>query len=115
MGIIALLLMCASPGGAWQVTIKNSCNKDVTIYVTGEHLFKKPVDCDVRVLSGKTGTCQLPGAICPFDIKGMYTVDNSTYDLNQVHCWNVADICCCWDVNVEVVQLHQNSCRLERR
>jgi hypothetical protein len=116
MATVAVLLMCASSGAAWEVKIKNSCNKDVTIDVKGEHLFWKQVDCTVTVKSGATGTCQLPGAICPFEILGTYWANRSLYDLNKIHCMTATtDICCCWNVNAEVVQYSQDSCRLELR
>jgi len=116
--IVTVVFMAtfASMAGAWEVRIKNSCNKNVTIKVTGEHLFWKQKDCETTVAANTTGTCQLPGAICPFDILGEYNVRGSWYDLNQIHCMTAdANICCCWNVNVEVVQRGMDSCRLELR
>ena len=80
---------------AWQVNIKNSCNKDVNIDVTGEHLFWRQIDCSVKVPQGTTGTCKLPGAICPFDIRGGFIYDQSGFYLNTVHCMTAPkDVCC---------------------
>jgi hypothetical protein len=116
MVTVAFLVTSASAAGAWEVKIKNSCNIDVTIWVKGEHLFWRSVDCEVKVGKGTTGTCQLPGAICPTDILGYYTYDKSPYDLNTVHCTNAeAQVCCCWNVNVEVIQYGEKSCRLQLR
>jgi len=110
---VTLLLTLASSGEAWQVNIKNSCNKDVTILVSGEHLFWRQWDCKMNVGKGTTGTCQMPGAICPVEIAGMYSSGGSTYDLNSTMCGGGGP--CCWNVNVEVIQLDKDSCRLEMR
>jgi len=113
---VTLLLTLASSGEAWQVNIKNSCNKDVNIDVTGEHLFWRQIDCSVKVPQGTTGTCKLPGAICPFDIRGGFIYDQSGFYLNTVHCMTAPkDVCCCWDVNVEVVQFGKDGCELQLR
>ena len=110
---VTLLLTFASLSEAWQVNIKNSCNKDVTIDATGEHLFWRQKDCNVTVAKGTTGNCQLPGAICPVEILGVYFSGGSWYDLNSRMCGG--GIACCWNVNVEVIQLDKDSCRLELR
>lgn len=116
MVTVALMVTSVSTAGAWQVNIKNSCNNDVTIEVTGEHMFWKQVDCTVTVGKGKTGTCQLPGAICPFDIQGNYVYDNSRFDLKPIHCMTYpSDICCCWNINVEVIQWGSHACVLQLR
>jgi len=115
MVVATLLTMSAANAGAWHVNIKNSCITAVWIEVTGEHLFWHRVDCSVMVSKGTTATCRLPGAICPFDIQGTYKYDRSIYDLNRLHCDGTEDICCCKNVNVEVVKGVGNSCHLERR
>ena len=110
---ITLLLTFASLSEAWQVNIKNSCNKDVFINVSGEHLLWQQNDCRLTVAKGTTGNCQLPGAICPIEISGVYSSGNSTYDINPQLCGS--GYACCWNVNVEVVQFSKDSCRLELR
>ena len=112
---VTLLLTLASSGEAWQINIKNSCNKDVSIQGVGEHMFWRQVDCTVKVSTGTTGTCNMPGAICPVIIRGDYISGDSSYDLNQVNCAGVEGVPCCWNVNVEVVQMSKNSCNLLRR
>lgn len=113
--IVVFVFAFVSFAGAWQVNVTNSCNKQVTIFVDGSHLFWKSMDCSVSVNSGATGVCQMPGGICPIDIYGSYFSLTSTYDLNQIHCMSDESLPCCWNVNVEVVQAGMDSCRLERR
>ena len=113
--IVVFVLTFISIAGAWQVNVTNSCNKNVTIAVWGDHLFWKSMDCSISVNSGATGVCQMPGGICPTDINGSYFSVTSVYDLNQVHCMNDESLPCCWNVNVEVVQKSADSCQLELR
>ena len=114
---VTLLLTLASSGEAWQVNIKNSCTQMVRIKVTGEHLFWRSIDCQVFLDANTTGTCQLPGAICPVEIIGEYWGKSSQYDLNPIFC--ATGGACCWNVNVEVVKRDHtpgsDSCRLELR
>jgi hypothetical protein len=114
--VITVAIIAVPVCEAWQVNIKNSCNNDVFISVTGEHLFWRQIDCSVTVPKGTTGTCKLPGAICPLDIKGSYYAGKSLFDLDHVHCMAAsATLCCCWDVNVEVVQRGESACELQLR
>ena len=117
MTTLALLLTLASPGEAWQVNIKNSCNKEVWVTVQGHHLFWLQPDCFAHVAPGQTVSCKLPGAICPKDIGG-YSVLNSPNGASKlefkVGCTNL-DVPCCWNVNVEVVQNGENACDIQRR
>ena len=113
--IVVFVLTFFSLAGAWQVNITNSCNKNVTIFVLGSHLFWKSPDCSVSVNSGATGICQMPGGICPADIYGSYFSLTSAFDLNKIHCMIDESVPCCWNVNVEVVQMGLDSCRLEHR
>ena len=116
IAIAVSMFTFVSLAGAWQVNVTNSCNKNVTINVWGAHFFWSSEDCSVSVNPGATGVCQMPGGICPKDIKGQYTSGGSTYDLNQVHCMNAdATLPCCWNVNVEVVQMTPDSCQLKIR
>jgi len=57
----ALLVVYSSSGEAWEVKVKNSCHADVEIFVHGQHLYFEQVDCKVKVASGETGICRLPG------------------------------------------------------
>jgi hypothetical protein len=109
---VTLLLTFASSGEAWQVNIKNSCNKDVFIQAMGHHLFWSQVDCELTVGKGTTGTCNMPGAICPIRILGQYVSGDSVYDLDRVSCTSTEGIPCCWNVNVEVIQKGNNACYL---
>ncbi len=113
--IVVFVLTFISIAGAWQVNVTNSCNKNVTITVWGNHLFWSSEDCIVSVNSGATGVCKMPGGICPTNIEGNYFSLGSLFYLNQIHCMNDASLPCCWNVNVEVVQESADSCRLERR
>jgi len=116
VAVVVFMFTFVSLAGAWQVNVTNSCNKNVTVIVWGSHLFWDSEDCSVSVNSGATGTCQMPGGICPKDITGYYTSGGSTYDLNKIHCTNAdATIPCCWKVNVEVTQYSTDSCHLELR
>jgi hypothetical protein len=115
IAIAVSMFTVVSSAGAWQVNVTNSCNKNVTIFVYGSHLFWKSLDCSVSVNSGATGVCQMPGGICPTDINGSYFSVTSVYDLNQVHCMNDESLPCCWNVNVEVVQMGPDSCQLKIR
>jgi hypothetical protein len=115
---VTLLLSLASSGEAWQVNVKNSCTQRVRIQVKGDHLFTRPVDCQVFLDANTTGTCQLPGAICPVEIIGEYWGKNSQHELNQIFC--AGGVACCWNVNVEVVRRDpwtpgSDSCKLELR
>lgn len=116
MATIILLLMCASLGQAWEVRVKNSCNKDAYISVKGHHLFWEQIDCTTGVIfSGATKTCQMPGLICPTVIQGVYLFGGSEYDLKDVYCSGSREIPCCWNLNAEIVQMSKDSCRLELR
>ena len=115
IAMVVFVLSFVSFAGAWQVNITNSCNKNVTIFVLGSHLFWKSQDCSVSVNSGATGICQMPGGICPAEIEGKYFSLTSEFNLNKIHCYSDESIPCCWNVNVEVVQWGLDSCRLERR
>ena len=99
---------------SWQVHISNSCAQDVSISVMGEHLFWRQVDCTVKVKAGSTGTCEMPGLICPATIFGDYEVSNQTYHMNDLKCV-ASGACCCWNVNVEVMPYGGMDCRLELR
>ena len=112
--IVVFVLTFVSFAGAWQVNITNSCNKNVTIFVLGFHLFWKSQDCSVSVNSGATGICQMPGGICPTDIDGAFFSGTSVYDLNKIPCMDES-LPCCWNVNVEVVQMTPDSCQLKIR
>ncbi len=110
---VTLLLTLASSGEAWQVNVKNSCNQPINIVVSGEHLFWRSNDCLMTVQNGTTASCQMPGAICPYDIYACYLVGG--YEINKLHCGTVDGFACCWNVNVEVLQSGKDTCRLERR
>jgi hypothetical protein len=123
MVTVTLLVMYASPGEAWKVNIKNSCFTEVEIFVNGQHLvYDDKVDCAVKLASGNTGTCQMPGGICPSRIHGRYYVRDAfghTYEqqLSPIDCADTGGFksaTCCWDVNVEVT-IPLGHCRLERR
>ena len=112
--IVVFVLTFVSFAGAWQVNVTNSCNKKVTIVVYGNRLFWKSRDCVVDVNSGATGVCQMPGGICPTDIDGAFFSGTSVYDLNKIPCMDES-LPCCWNVNVEVVQMTPDSCQLKIR
>ena len=58
----ALLVVYSSSGEAWEVKVKNSCHADVEIFVKGQDLtYFDSVDCKMKVASGETGICRLPG------------------------------------------------------
>ena len=89
-----LLLTLASSGEAWQVTIANNTDRGYRIDVYGEHLFWKQVDCSINVSANSTGTCTLPGIICPVyfrivwsDGRGDLEYPNSS-QARIAHCWN---------------------------
>jgi hypothetical protein len=104
MGVF--MVTFASFADAWSVTIHNNCNKDVTISVTGEHLFWTQEDCKKKVSAGTIGICQMPEAICPKIISGQYYLGSNEVSTNSVSCTgnDSLNICCCWDVRVVVKQ-----------
>jgi hypothetical protein len=104
------MLFLSSNAAAWQVNITNKCKDDVYIQVDGDHLFWKQLDCTVDVKSGATGTCKLPGAICPTNIYGGFSENGGSYFLNTVPCGGVVP--CCWNVNVNVVGRLAGGCEL---
>ena len=122
MATVALLLVCASPGDAWEVKVKNSCHADVEIFVYGQHLYFEQVDCTMKVARGETGICKLPGGICSSKISGHYYVKDAfgrTYEkqLDPIFCTDTGGFktaTCCWNVNAEVT-IPLGHCRLELR
>ena len=114
MATATLLLICISSAEAWEVKIKNSCDSDVEIFVYGQHLFfDNQIDCTVNVAKGTTGTCQMPGGICPSKISGRYW----KREFNPIFCTDTGGYqtaTCCWNVNVEVTRW-ADTCRVELR
>ena len=111
--VIVVLIIVPVPWveASWKVFISNSCAHDVSISVMGEHLFWRQVDCTVKVKAGSTGTCEMPGLICPTSILGDYEVSNQTHHMNELKCV-ASGACCCWDVVVEVSPYGGVDCRL---
>ena len=63
--VFAAVFFLASGAGAWQVTLKNSCNELVQIQVYAAERLLDRMECAMEVLPGKMGTCVLPGNVCP--------------------------------------------------
>jgi len=115
---VTLLLALASSGEAWQVDVKNSCDKDVHIVAYGHHLIWTQIDCWMKVEPGKTGTCILPWGIGLYSVKGdtMYlspiTKERVISHLNEANCFS--GLPCVWNVKYEVVK-SGDSCFIELR
>ena len=110
--VVTLLLTLASTSEAWQVTVKNSCNKAVSIFVIGEHMFWEQIDCTLTdIPPGTTQTCTMPGLICPKGVQGVYSANGSPYELPRKNCGGGG--ACCWNVNYEVIQYGRDSCKFQ--
>jgi hypothetical protein len=117
LAIGMLVALTAAPlAEAWQVTIKNSCNKKVDFAIKGHHLFWLADDCSINDLHpGETKVCTMPGGICIAAISGIYCTDiangDSCYNLGPVAPTGDAWLPACWNINAEVKQANKNSCR----
>jgi hypothetical protein len=70
MLLVVLFLAIATTAGAYDVTIKNDSDCDISASVIGEHLFWRQEDCKVSVSKHSSATCAMPGAICPVYVTG---------------------------------------------
>jgi hypothetical protein len=103
-----MFFLCGE-SGAWSVTVKNSCDREITLEVRGHHFFNVGQGCYLAgIKPGETKTCELPKYVPPVDIfsHGAKPSDRAI----GTHCsdsnWAAF---CPWDVKAEVVPLREGA------
>lgn len=103
--MVYLLLMLPSSGEAWKVAFHNQCDFDISIAVTGQHLFWEQVDCNVVAKPGQRVECVMPGAICPVSIEAKSSPPGKEIYESHIDCvTGLPHGACCWDVFVRAYQ-----------
>jgi hypothetical protein len=65
----------SSSAFAWEVTLINGTPYPLKFEIYGEHLFWEQIDCTKEVPAKETGTCTMPGAICPSSFQATPFID----------------------------------------
>lgn len=94
MSIAVFIFILSSSAFAWEVTLQNGTPYPLKFEIYVEHLFWEQVDCTKEVPAKGTGTCTMPGAICPSSFQATPFVNGhwDTAPLRKTDrfalCWN---------------------------
>ncbi len=115
IGMMGVVLLCgmffvSRDAGAFSVSVKNSCDRDVWAWVGGRDLFfflGEKEYCALHMKSGETGTCKLPTGVVPRKIRGFFMAKGLGYYTPSLY-YEVL-----WSVDAEMVQFHEEACALK--
>ena len=113
IAVIVLVISMVTMAQAWTVFVdSNTCSVDSWIEVYGEHLFWRQEDCGFGVDAHQTGSCDLPGAICPVYLSLSCHPKGKKFSIYLGKTDIFRGIAACWNVHISLEQNGADACKI---